>query len=101
MSPGCLVTIGRNFPNSWRPESNLDVPPCPCLDQIPAQDGDLPETGVPLEWERLLSSVFIADPRNGTRVSTVVLVSDDGDTYFEERRFGPDGDPAGESRFSF
>lgn len=70
-------------------------------DRTPADDEHLPDTGVPLEWERLLSSAFIVDPRYGTRVSTVVLAGTDGRFEFEERRFNPDGRGHGESRFSF
>ena len=38
-------------------------------------DEDLPQTGVPLEWERMLSSAFIrsADGSYGTRCSTVII----------------------------
>lgn len=70
-------------------------------DRTPAPDEELPSTGVPLEWERLLSSVFIVDPRYGTRASTVVLAGADGTTVFEERRFGPAGDGSGASRFEY
>jgi uncharacterized protein with NRDE domain len=62
-------------------------------------DDLLPETGIGREWERLLSSAFIASPDYGTRSSTVILVSRDGRTAFGERRFGPDGAPAGEAHF--
>ncbi|MBK8183110.1 MAG: NRDE family protein [Candidatus Competibacteraceae bacterium] len=42
-------------------------------DRMPAPDGELPRTGVPLEWERWLSPIFIAAPGYGTRASTVLL----------------------------
>ena len=48
------------------------------VDRTPAPDTELPQTGVPLEWERWLSPIFITAPGYGTRASTVVLVSDDG-----------------------
>ncbi len=54
------------------------------------QDGDLPETGVGLEWERVLSSPFIRSKEYGTRNSTVVLFSRDGLCRFEERTFDPE-----------
>lgn len=41
---------------------------------IPA-DTDLPDTGVGLERERLLSSALIVNPQYGTRSSTVLLLS--------------------------
>jgi uncharacterized protein with NRDE domain len=68
-------------------------------DRTRPTDDLLPETGIGREWERLLSSAFIASPDYGTRSSTVILVSRDGRTAFVERRFGADGAPAGEARF--
>jgi uncharacterized protein with NRDE domain len=47
-------------------------------DRTPAPDNELPNTGVPLEWERWLSPMFIEAPGYGTRSSTVLLVSDAG-----------------------
>jgi len=41
-------------------------------DTTPAPDLRLPETGVPLETERMLSAVRIESPHYGTRTSTVV-----------------------------
>ncbi|PWT74282.1 MAG: hypothetical protein C5B46_04315 [Proteobacteria bacterium] len=51
-----------------------------------AADQTLPTTGIALEWERLLSSAFIATPDYGTRASTVVLVGQ-SDVTFVERNF--------------
>ena len=42
----------------------------------PFPDEQLPKTGVPLEWERMLSSLFIKSEDYGTRSSTVLLMSD-------------------------
>ena len=41
-------------------------------DTSPAPDMRLPETGVPLDVERMLSAVRIESPAYGTRTSTVV-----------------------------
>jgi len=68
-------------------------------DRRPAADAELPATGVPRDWERLLSSVFIVNPRYGTRAGTVVLVRGDGAVVFEERRFAADGTHDDSSRF--
>jgi uncharacterized protein with NRDE domain len=68
-------------------------------DRSPAADEALPRTGVSAEWERLLSSAFIASPEYGTRSSTVILMGRDGRTVFEERSFGPGGAPGEEARF--
>ena len=61
-----------------------------------APDALLPDTGVGLEMERMLSPPFVRGERYGTRCSTVVLVGDT-DIRFIERRFGPDGISLGES----
>lgn len=54
-------------------------------------DKELPDTGVPLEWERRLSAIFVRSPDYGTRASTVVAVNGAGTVFFEERSFGPNG----------
>ena len=64
-------------------------------------DALLPSTGVAPEWERLLSSAFIASDDYGTRSSTVVLIGRDGSMVFVERSFGPRGVAGAETRFQF
>ena len=54
-----------------------------------ARDHDLPQTGVPLEWERVLSSIQIRANGYGTRTSTVLTVRRDGLVTFVERCFDP------------
>lgn len=49
-----------------------------------ALDADLPDTGIPLEWERALSSIFIRAPGYGTRASTLVRLHADGRTRVTE-----------------
>lgn len=51
--------------------------------------------------EPRLSSPFIRDPDYGTRCSTVVLVDRGGAGTVIERRFTPDGQPAGEVAVAF
>jgi uncharacterized protein with NRDE domain len=60
-------------------------------DRMPAPDGALPDTGVGLEWERVLSTAFIQTDGYGTRCSTVLLVDRAGHARFEERTFAADG----------
>lgn len=62
-------------------------------DRAAAPDPDLPETGVSLDWERLLSPMFISAPAYGTRASTVLLIDRAGGVQFHERGFAPDGTP--------
>lgn len=63
-------------------------------DTTKANDQDLPDTGVGIELERMLSPAFIISPSYGTRTSTVVVINNATNTqstYFEERQFSPKG----------
>jgi uncharacterized protein with NRDE domain len=66
-----------------------------------APDEMLPETGVGLELERLLSPLFIIGGAYGTRSSTLLTISADGDATLVERSFGPAGAPNGTVRLDF
>ncbi len=55
------------------------------LDDQIASDDQLPDTGVGIERERALSSMFIKSPGYGTRSSTVVLIDTDDNVFFTER----------------
>jgi uncharacterized protein with NRDE domain len=57
------------------------------FDDVVAADDMLPDTGVGLERERVLSSMFIKSPGYGTRCSTVVLVDRSDNVQFSERVF--------------
>jgi len=59
-------------------------------DRAPAPDEDLPNTGVGLDWERVLSPVFVTTVDYGTRCSSVVRYCMDGPVDFEERTFTND-----------
>ena len=48
-------------------------------------DHRLPQTGVSLEWERLLSSICIDSPDYGTRVSSLVRIHDHHEAALIER----------------
>jgi uncharacterized protein with NRDE domain len=61
-------------------------------DRSIAADQDLPNTGVALEWERLLSAVFVQSEAYGTRASTLVLQDKNGMIKLTERSFGPGGE---------
>lgn len=54
-----------------------------------ANDDQLPVTGVGLEWERTLSSIFVEGLEYGTRSSTVLLIGYDGSVKFMERIYHP------------
>lgn len=67
-------------------------------DDSPWPDDVLPDTGVGIKLERDLSAAFIRGTRYGTRCSTLVALDHAGGGCIIERRFGPDGVAAGETR---
>lgn len=68
-------------------------------DAGPAADASLPDTGVGLAMERMLSPLFIHTPQYGTRASTVLVLGRER-LSFTEQTFDEKG--AGElSRFAF
>jgi uncharacterized protein with NRDE domain len=88
---------------AWIASESTDVAPLfdALADHTRAADGELPSTGVALEWERILSSPFIATERYGTRCSTVYTVDREGRATFRERSFAPDGAAIGDVRETF
>lgn len=63
-------------------------------DKALADDANLPNTGVPLDWERLLSAVFVRSETYGTRASTVLWQNAaGGGIRIHEQSFGPYGRP--------
>lgn len=83
------------------PQPDLPALFAALADRNPADDADLPATGLPLDRERLLSSPFIVSPNYGTRSSSVLALHAGGDGTLDERRFAPDGSVSGESRLTF
>lgn len=70
-------------------------------DETRAADGELPDTGVGIEMERLLSPLFVRGERYGTRATTVIALNHGGGGCSIERRFGPNGLREGETRLCF
>lgn len=64
-----------------------------------APDGEsgLADAGAVIESERWRSSRFILDSRYGTRCSTIILVSGDGEVLFRERSFDAAGEVRGDA----
>ena len=54
-------------------------------DTTRAPDDALPDTGVGLEWERMLSSAMIVGEKYGTRCSTLVQMRATSEIHFAER----------------
>ena len=72
-----------NGQSKIKPEILLDM-----LDnREPYPPPTLPDTGVGLELEKLLSPMFITSGEYGTRASTVLLIRRDGHVTFAERTF--------------
>ena len=70
-------------------------------DRASAADHELPHTGISRERERLLSSPFIVSETYGTRCSTLVALTRQGDVEFVERGFDPQGRACGEVAYRY
>jgi len=70
-------------------------------DRAIAEDRLLPDTGVGLDWERVLSARFITSPVYGTRSSTLLYVDRRDRVTFIERNFNAKPEPQGTARFEF
>jgi uncharacterized protein with NRDE domain len=71
------------------------------VDATKAADEDLPDTGIGLERERLLSSIFIETPIYGTRSATVLLIETSGKVSFTERTYKQARNVWEEENFAF
>lgn len=87
-------TIANDAPHD--PHRLLDL----LLEESRPPDDALPDTGVGLELERVLSPIFIRGETYGTRASTLVERGADGTLTLRERRFGAGGVASGESCWS-
>src|SRR5882762_1670383 len=70
-------------------------------DEQQAPDDQLPDTGVGLERERMLSSMFIKSPNYGSRCSTVVTIDQQNKAQFIERVYDLKTFEFTEKSFSF
>ncbi len=67
----------------------------------PAADEELPDTGVGMDWERILSPVFIQSLHYGTRSSTVLSIDAHHYVTFTERTYSGDAQRNQEAHFFF
>ena len=86
----------------------LDADPVPLAalldvldDTRQSPDADLPDTGVGVEWERVLSPVRIVAGGYGTRVSTALVLDRGGGGRVAERTWNADGSPGATVRLEF
>ncbi len=56
-------------------------------DTTKPQDNELPDTGVGMEWERVLAPIFIKSEIYGTRASSIVLIDHNDQITFIEKSF--------------
>ena len=59
-------------------------------DRSVAPDSRLPDTGIDLNWERMLSPLFITSDIYGTRSSSLILIDKSHEVSFTERSFIPE-----------
>ncbi|TWI71593.1 uncharacterized protein with NRDE domain [Desulfobotulus alkaliphilus] len=69
-------------------------------DRSMPEDRDLPDTGMGLEWERILAPLFIVNELYGTRSSTVLRVHRSGEFFFTEISWDERGRETGRVRFT-
>ena len=65
-----------------------------------AQTESLPETGIPIDWEQLLSSIFIVSPEYGTRTTNIITQDNDGNIAVYDRSYNDQGECIAEQSFS-
>jgi len=102
-TPWPKLTRTKAAVSAWVTRGDDDLSPLfdALANRICAPDEELPATGVPLEWERLLSAPFIVSEDYGTRCSTVLAITRNGDARFVERSFDLRGNATGEVEFQF
>ncbi|MFP6829592.1 MAG: NRDE family protein [Gammaproteobacteria bacterium] len=111
LDPGVYALSNTHLGSTWPKVTHAEARLTACLDS-----GDLSACLFDLladrtlhgEWLdsddrefRLKSTIFLQDDHYGTRASTVVLLSRNGELRFIERRFDADGMLVGESSESF
>ena len=98
IAPGVSGVSNADFDTPWpklqtlkqglagRLPAGLEVPDwLPLLqDARRADDAQLPNTGVALEWERQLSAIWVAAPEYGTRASSIVQCGRKLATFLEQ-----------------
>ena len=102
-TPWPKLTRAKAGMAAWIASSSDDLWPLfdALADRELARDADLPQTGVSLERERMLSAPFIRSADYGTRSSTVLAIARDGAARFIERAFDAAGESQGDVEFRF
>ena len=66
-----------------------------------AEDHLLPTTGAPEHWEKQLSSIFINVKGYGTRSSTLLWITEQGEVHWRERIWNEKAEHIDDKEFSF
>ncbi len=93
-TPWPKITKGKKgFENLLNGKGDLDPEDIFKLlrDDSRPPDRLLPDTGAGLEWERILSPLFITSEFYGTRSSSIIFIERAGKVTFMERTFIPEG----------
>ena len=65
------------------------------------QDEDLPDTGRNLEFERMVSPIFIENQVYGSRMTTLIRIREDGQAEYVERTFNANAELEIQTKFEF
>jgi uncharacterized protein with NRDE domain len=100
--PWPKLTHGKQVLSQWVEQRGSDVEALFALlrDDRRFPDRELPDTGVGMDLERALSSLFIQTGSYGTRASTVVTMDHQDQVSFSERSFDADGVMTGSVTFT-
>jgi uncharacterized protein with NRDE domain len=102
-SPWKKVEIGKEMlksvleRNSWDVHDIFNI----LSDRTTTEESRIPDTGYGKEFERMASPLFIANPKFGTRSSSVILVNYEGNVSFFERSFDKDSNVVDNKEIQF
>lgn len=64
-----------------------------------ASPNSLPNTGVSIDWEQRLSSIFIASPEYGTRTTNIIILDDQQNIYVYDQSYNEQGEITKQQHF--
>ncbi|WP_350344056.1 NRDE family protein [Proteinivorax tanatarense] len=76
-----LLKLGFSVPQIFEILDDTEIAP----------DENLPDTGLTLDKERMLSPIHIDTPNYGTRIKTVILINKSGNVNFYEKGLNDNG----------
>lgn len=96
-------TLEANIRNCAQKNTKPDVTKLFTLmtNELQAPTEKLPVTGIPVEWEKLLSSIFITSPDYGTRSTTIILLDVERNVEVCEKSYSPSGKVTKDNSFNY